>query len=571
MMLSGCGQMGLPAAFALEHADRARFVVDGKIGKQLAKLHIRKLTLHGAPPPWIGELRELRTLQCVPGAKLPDSLFTLPKLRNLHVDRSKLASLDRLGKLRSLEFVTMTNTPLGDDEAAVDALVATLKGARRTGFGIDVKRTPAPAPKDKAKLVKALRDGTLDDGADLRGCDLSGERFEDLLITYDLRGAKLANTTWVRCDFEPAATLSGADLSGATFYDCYLCSRYDGIGLLHKVNATGARWIGCGGDLQLDGATLPGARMLDMDPDFRLFMAKAKAQGLELHASFCSEREHQFDVKGTDLRGAHVSFDVDADRRAELKKKKTARLAWKQDHLKGAKTDKTTQVVYATLDATGKAPATRPAEATVDPKGKAAPILGTIAASNASLWLVIFDAEAAGAWRGSVDDDDEQDDFQRALRGKDGPIKAGDAQGVKIEIGDRGWSDVYRIDRGALLLDASTSIDDKRESARQLALRVAQWPATKPKEVGTVRCPSGVLALLLPYRDGKFTPKQLAKARGGKVVADPDEDRLLVPMPDGPGVYRVAQYPFRPEPGKGEYEDDVGSYGFAIAITYAGR
>ena len=576
MFLSGLGQMGPGLEGALMYPDRARYVAarwDAKpASKELKKLRLRKLELGGPPPSWIGDLVELRSLQCIPDAKLPASLFTLPHLRFLHVDGSKLANLDGIEKLPALEYVTFSNTPLSDDPA-VDKVVAKLKGARRTSYGLDLRAAKPAAPKDKKKVLAAFLDGSIADESDLRKADFSNQTFEDLFITHDLRGAKLANTTWLRCDFESSCTLSGADLTGATFYDCDFSARYDDIGNLRGIKAAGSTWVGCGGSLQLDGADLQGAKLLDMEPDVAIDMNKAKGAGLALEISFCSEREHRIEATGADLRGARVHIDIDAGRRAELKKKKTARLAWRQTHLKGAKTDKTTQIVYAALDAASAANPTRAAEQTVDPKGKAAEILGVFHASNASLWCVIADSAVAANWRGAVDENDKKDDFQRALNGKDGRIAIGDAEGIKFEIGDNGFTNVYAVENGFLLLDCSCSLDDKRERDRALALRVAQWPATKPKSLGKLPCPTGILAVMLPYRDGKFTAKQLAKAKGGKVVEEAnDYDRLLVPMKNGPGIYEVAMYPFKPPgAGRGEYEDDVGTYGFANVITYVDK
>ncbi|MBL8912051.1 MAG: pentapeptide repeat-containing protein [Archangium sp.] len=574
MELSGLGQIGPELDVALELAERARFVQYAEADKKLTKLRrVHKLELSDELPAWIGELTHLRTLICTVGSKLPASLAKLQHLRNLHVDGSdELSSLAGLEKLRALEAVTCSNTPLGEDAEAL-AREARRLGGQVASFipGIDLRPTPRKAPAGRKALLEAINADQLDDGSDLRKRDLSGARFEDAFITHDLRGARLAGTVWKSCDFE-GAKLADADLAGAVFYDCYF-----GDHTLGKVRGANAVFIGCGGELTLAGADLRGAAFIDMEPDCGLDFSKADASKAFLHGAFCSEKEHRWEMKGANFRGATVQLDVTAGRRAELKKKKTSRLAWATDHLAGAKTDATTRIEYAALDvkpAAATAP-TRAAEPTVDPKGNAAPILGTLHAANASLWLIVADADVAQEWRGAIDENDPRDDFQRALEARDGRIAIGAREGVRVTVGFRsGYSPLFASseDASIRLVDASVQDRDRASRDRGLALRMGQWPIwTMPKTVGKFFSRTGVVALLLPYRDGAFPPKLRAKAVDGAAVFDPERDRVLVSMKSGPGIYEVSRYPFRPEKGRGDYEDDFGDYGNVIEISYCDR
>lgn len=226
MELSGLGQMGLSLSDALKH-ERAHFVQYARADRKLTKLkRLRKLELSGEMPPWIGELTHLRTLVCLAPARLPASLLTLPHLRFLHIDSSpKLASLDGIEKLRAIDTVTCGDTPLAEEEGALDALAKRL-GAKTDPFmpGLELERDAPRPPKDRKAIVKAINDDTLPDLSPLRGVDLSGSTFRDAYISHDLRGAKLANTVWIGCDFE-WAYLTRADLTGAVFYDCYFSRR----------------------------------------------------------------------------------------------------------------------------------------------------------------------------------------------------------------------------------------------------------------------------------------------------------------------------------------------------------
>ena len=574
MELSGLGQMGPELDDALKYPERVHFVQYADADKKLRKFpRLRKLELSEEVPAWIGDLKSLRTLIGTVGEKLPASLSTLPHLRFLHIDGSdELADLSGLAKLPALETVTCGDTALSDEELAA---AAKQLGATVTSFmpGLDFKRVPPKPPRDRKAIVAAMNADTLADGSDLRGVDLSGATFEHVYVTHDLRGANLANTVWRSCDFEWCQA-SGADLTGATFEDCYFGSAMT-EGLFEKAKARGVSFIGCGGDLYLQRADVRDAKLLDLESDVHLDLTRADARGLTLWCSFASEKEHQFSAKGADLRGAALHLDVSEGRRAELKKKKTARLAWATDHFKGAKTDKTTRIEYATLDERATAPATRAAQATVAASGPAAKILGTMYAPNAGLWMVIADADVAASWRGSVDEDDPKDDFQRALETDDRRIAIGAGHGVCVQIGHRsGWSHLFeRSDEPGLhLVDAALSVSDRSVRDRAIALRVGQWrEVAKPKVIGKVACPSGVLALLLPFRGGVFPAAMRKQAKQGGAVVEPrDHDRALVGMTSGPGLYEVTRTPFRPDKGKGDYEDELGEYGDLISIRYCG-
>jgi uncharacterized protein YjbI with pentapeptide repeats len=472
----------------------------------------------------------------------------------------------------ALETVTCGDSALSDEELAA---AAKQLGATVTSFmpGLDFKRVPPKPPRDRKAIVAAMNADTLADGSDLRGVDLSGATFEHVYVTHDLRGANLANTVWRSCDFEWCQA-SGADLTGATFEDCYFDSAMT-EGLFEKAKAQGVTFVGCGGDLYLQRADVRDAKLLDLESDVHLDLTRADARGLTLWCSFASEKEHQFSAKGADLRGAQLHLDVSEGRRAELKKKKTARLAWATDHFKGAKTDKTTRIEYATLDARATGPATRPAQATVMPTGRRPRSWARCTRPTPACGWLIADADLATQWRGSVDEDDPKDDFQRALEIDDRRIAIGAGHGLCLQIGHRsGWSHLFERgdEPGLHLVDAALSVSDRAARDRAIALRVGQWRGvTKPKVIGKVACPSGVLALLLPFRDGAFPAAMRKQAKQGVAVVEPrDHDRALVGMTSGPGLYEVTRTPFRPDKGKGDYEDELGEYGDLISIRYCG-
>lgn len=562
MKMSPIGQIPASEEVAVKYATRARYASSAGSRELLKLKRLVKLELHGPIPEWIGELRSLRTLICrKPTAPtLPASITALRHLSGLFVDGMGLASLEHVAELPALQTITFGRTPIAEDAAAIDATIAKIPGAKRLGMmpGIQIARTAPPAPRDKATLAAALRDDTLADKSDLRGVDLAGETFEDLYVTHDLRGASLAGTTWRGCDFE-SGSFAGADLTGATFEDCYFAQLYRDDGNLGNIRAEGVTFRGCGGTLQLEGAELRDAKLLEMDSDVVLKLAGAKAHGATFELSFCSEKEHQCSAKGAELRGAKIRIDVTPRRRAEIEQKPTSRFKWKETHFDGAVTDATTELVYVALRPEKEKPAKKPkakaAKGAVDLNGPAARSLGQLWASNAGLWLLAADASVAQRWRGAVDSNDPADDFQRALAIGDGALAIGDGEGLVIEIGDNAWTHVWEVDGGIALLDVNMQLDDRAQLARELAARVAQWQSkTKPKALGQLEITSGALALMLPYRDGAFTDAQRRRAQT-EPVGD-DEDRLLLALPNG--TYKLWEQPFGPTPA---YEDEVGWYG----------
>jgi hypothetical protein len=125
-----------------------------------------------------------------------------------------------------------------------------------------------------------------------------------------------------------------------------------------------------------------------------------------------------------------------------------------------------------------------------------------------------------------------------------------------IEIGDNAWTHVWEIERGIALLEVNMQLDDRTHVERELAARVAQWEIwTKPARLGRLEITTGMLALMLPYRDGTFSEAQLQQAKAAP-VGDKDNERLLVPLSNG--TYELCSHPFGPTPA---YEDEVGWYG----------
>lgn len=213
---------------------------------------------------------------------------------------------------------------------------------------------------------------------------------------------------------------------------------------------------------------------------------------------------------------------------------------------------------YAETSVQPKRAAPKPSP-TIKSRGPAADTLGALQSSSSALWLIAADATDAAGWRGT------------ASAAKEGPVAVGRAKGVRAHISARaGWSGVWATKFGIALVDAALNIDDLEKRNRALALRVAQWPVTvRPKRIGTLVNHTGAIALVLPHRDGSFSPREIAKALSGAVVADKARNRILVPLPTG--IYDVERYPFRPVRQRDAYSDELGAYGDCVLITYRDR
>jgi uncharacterized protein YjbI with pentapeptide repeats len=352
--LSGSGtNFGVGLALALAHADRARAVDLGSDRPDdLRRIkRLMRLDLRGTPPPpWIGELRHLRVLKmAVPSlAHVPPAVFALPKLRELYLQGSGIVDLAGLETSSSLEWIFASKTPLAADEPTLAALQAATPGMKRNKFGfLSIPRTARPRPTDKATLIQALADDTLDDATDLSGADLRGATIEDGLFLHALAGADLRGARLRRCDFALGAW-HGIDLSEAVFEDCFLDLAPPGA---DRVVAAGARFERCALRLRWPGADLRGARFVALEDCPLLAFDGARADGIELAVEVVHESEINVSFKDAELRAAKITFDIDADRRAELTAKPNPRLKWATNQFEGATTDAATEIVYAPLPA----------------------------------------------------------------------------------------------------------------------------------------------------------------------------------------------------------------------------
>lgn len=231
-------------------------------------------------------------------------------------------------------------------------------------------------------------------------------------------------------------------------------------------------------------------------------------------------------------------------------------------------TDGTTQIVYTPLREkkpakAGKGAAkAKAASPVIDPDGKRAEKIGRIDGINAAMWFLAIDAEAGAAWTGGGDDGDGED-FDRAMEVDEGKIKVGKAMGVIANLEDVGWSHVWRDGKDVLLLHHYRAGDAKSpEAVRAIGARVAQLPADgKPRKLGEVKVTCGVLALLLPYEHGTFSPKDLAAAKKTTDAVNSGDGRVLIAVPNG--TYQLLSERLGPK----DYEDEYGRYIARLRIT----
>lgn len=200
-------------------------------------------------------------------------------------------------------------------------------------------------------------------------------------------------------------------------------------------------------------------------------------------------------------------------------------------------------------------------KAAVNLNGPMAESLGRIDSTNPMLWVLAADAKVALAWRGL---EDGGVDFTRAMTVDEGSIGLGDDRGVICQVGDCGWSYLWRLDDGVALVchRRSALVPTMKESQlqRALGLRVAQFPVGPDVEtIGGLAIESGALALVVPYALGDFTDDELTQAKKKALSLD---DRALVPLANG--LYDVRSHRFAPS---NAYEDELGSFGACIRIT----
>lgn len=568
--LSSLGTDTIDLSDALPHAQRARAVElrethHPKDLKKLTRIFRLSVFAKAEVPAILGELKHLRSLSIVgPGLRtVPVAIFKLPRLEFLFLEGTRLEDLAGLEHSTSLRTVIFRNTPLEKNAAKREQLLARLstKGwaadsmFKSNGFARSVATSGKVDTKNKSALLRAINDDALPDGIGLAKVNLSGGTFEDALISFSLERANLEKTTWRRCDFE--TNMEGANLTGAVFEDC----AFDDVAMT-GAKAAGAVFRRCEIRLDMSEADVTGARFTDNEPSPALNLTEAKAQRMVLEVTTLSESSLDVDLSDADLRGATIRVDITPERRKELATKANKKVKWAQLDMSGAKQDGATTIEMAPLPGaitpTAQPIKKKAAAAKAGPK-TVAEYVGRIDATNAAMWFLAMDAKEAAAWKG-----EDEEEFDRAMEVESGGIKVGSQRGVLAEMGDCGWSHVWRVANGDLLLveHRRSGIYSKMSKPEQIAAlgeRVAAFQVPKKTtRIGKVSVESGVLALMLPYCNGDFTPKELASATasGG--------GRLLVKAPNGD--YEISSCPF----AERDFEDELGSYGDVTRIARVG-
>ena len=528
--------------------------------------HLRELDVSSYSlktlPSFVGELSELRrlTVSKTPITQVPTSLWSLPRLTDVVLIDTKVAKLDGLDKATRLEELTLHGSPVAGD---INELIEGFANARRMKWldGIDIppvrdseRVIEVALPDSKAKISAGLANGSLGDRLDLSSCDLSGEAFDDLDLTggHNLKGANLANSTWVDCRFFHT-DLGGAKLEGASFVRCSFWQ----VGM-SNVSARGVTFDGCYISGAIDSSDLRDSRFLKCDPASLFSITNSKATKATFELSADSPRNgHYLSVEGADLRGASITVELTPDAAARLASKKSP-VRWSRPEIAKAKTDATTTIEFSAIASHEKKP-------TVGPK--ATPI-GTLHGINAAIWFVAADAKVARAWGGSIlSDEYEEDplsDFTRAMEfvdTKKARMPIGDGHGVVASVGDCGWSHLWKLEDGfALLYDMPDDDIDRKDHIDEFGARVAQLPTVgRPLSLGQFEVSCGCVALMLPYRKGGFSEKQIAKAvKQGKVVNGSEHDYALVPIDNG--LYEVWEEQL-------DHNDELGQFFTRIRIA----
>jgi len=316
-----------------------------KLTDALARAPVDWLTLEKSKlatlPAVVGKLTLLRVLDLT-GArnltKIPASVLALPNLSHLYLDGTGVKNLDGIERSTSLRIISLRRTPLGKTKE-LEAFAERV-GAVITDPGeLRLRRGIPPAPKNRAKLLKVIRDGSLDSWTDLKGVNLSGAKFDGIELASHATKANLAKSVWTRCEIH--CDLTGANLEGATFENCIINAT------MTKVRAKGATFRNCYLYVSLTGADLTAARFLDLEPDCILDLAKAKARKLQLELRVTEPKQAKLlKARNADLRDATITFALTDEARA---KKPDPKRKWSTGDFFGAKLGKTTRIEYAPL------------------------------------------------------------------------------------------------------------------------------------------------------------------------------------------------------------------------------
>lgn len=535
---------------------------------------LRELSL-GTPviaelPAWLDQLTDLRVLvinDCRGLESIPASVWKLPCLEELQVFRTvPFDHLDGIEKAPALRTITVLGEPLAANMPTITERIGKAAGVKSAQLKVDVmgfsrvtieRKTTAKIPKGTSRSAAAKRAAmltTLPRGFICEGLDVSGQSFSDQDIELDLRGANLEDTKWTRCRFL-AADMSRATLEGAVFEDCFM-ERGTKMDL---AKARGVLFRFCKLNVSFEGADLRDAIIEDPGPHGFMSFKKADLRKAKMTFIVKSPDEGSWvELDRADLRDASLDFHLTAKESASIaKSRKTA--AWKEASMTGAKTNAGTDIAYAPLKQK-KAPAN---------KGPVAKSIGSLSAVNGACWFVVADSHVAREWGGSKIDADYNElpgtDFARATEAAEdrAPIQIGSGKGVLGDVGDNGWSELWKDGDSWCLLYAHMSgavKDGGKESAKLIGAQVAQLKrkgrATKGGRFDVV---SGCMTLLIPYAANPFTPKQISSAaESGKVKSGKEGDALLVPVPSG--TYEVTYDDL-------SHTDDLGEFFTRIRIA----
>lgn len=197
------------------------------------------------------------------------------------------------------------------------------------------------------------------------------------------------------------------------------------------------------------------------------------------------------------------------------------------------------------------APARAKATPALDEKSLLKPI-GRVWSESNYVALVAVDGAAASAYRYPFDESEKGHlDFDETI---DGPLPVGKTKGLILSVSSSGYVDVYRFGDAFVMVDFATGEDDIDAEAAQLRA-FATHPTTKPKKIGTVDLPSGVLVLIGSQADGPKVDLAKVKKSGAMSVGrlsdrtTPSGTAIAVP----PGRYEIWREEFGAKPPRGDW------------------